>query len=174
MRTPSLKSRRIAVISVAVMLLLVMAYWSQRKSPAPVSPKPVSQPVTAVIADTSASDSAVATNDLAVGPKEPMPAPSLKRSAQPRASQVTDQPNESTEPVGPSPAQPVQEPAPVGCDQLILRNGDLVDVKVSEIGVTEIRYKKCRLPDGPDYAVLKAEVLSIRFANGDIERFTDQ
>lgn len=174
MSTPSSKSKRIAVIFLVALLLLVMGYWSQRKSLAPTSPKPVAQriPKPAVLADTSAGDSSVATKGQAVRLKEPVPAPSPQKSAQARASQLTNQSNESTEPVASSPAEPAKEPVLVACDQLILRNGDLLDVKVNEIGITEIRYKKCRWLDGPDYALLKSEVLSIRFANGDIERFT--
>lgn len=58
------------------------------------------------------------------------------------------------------------------CDQIVLRNGDVVSAKVKEVGVTEIRYKKCDRLDGPDYTVLKRDILSIKYANGEIERFT--
>lgn len=58
------------------------------------------------------------------------------------------------------------------CDQIVLRNGDLVDAKIKEVGVNEIRYKKCDRPDGPDYTISKRDVLSIKYSNGEIERFT--
>lgn len=58
------------------------------------------------------------------------------------------------------------------CDQIVLRNGDVVDAKVKEVGVTEIRYKKCDRLDGPDYTILKRDILSIKYSNGEIERFS--
>ena len=65
-----------------------------------------------------------------------------------------------------------RKPAPPQCDQLVLRNGDVIDAKVKEVGVNEIRYKKCDRPDGPDYTVSKRDVLSIKYSSGEIERFT--
>ena len=64
------------------------------------------------------------------------------------------------------------KPAAPGCDQIVLRNGDVVEAKVKEIGVTEIRYKKCDRQDGPDYTISKSDVLSIKYSNGEVERFT--
>lgn len=61
---------------------------------------------------------------------------------------------------------------PPGCDQIVLRNGDVVDAKVKEVGVNEIRYKKCDRQDGPDYTISKRDVLSIKYSNGEVERFT--
>ena len=63
------------------------------------------------------------------------------------------------------------KPAPPQCDQIVLRNGDLIDAKVKEVGVSEIKYKKCDRQDGPDYTISKRDVLSIRYSNGDVERF---
>lgn len=60
---------------------------------------------------------------------------------------------------------------PPGCDQIVLRNGDVVDAKVKEVGVNEIRYKKCDRQDGPDYTISKRDVLSIKYSNGEVERF---
>ena len=57
------------------------------------------------------------------------------------------------------------------CDQIVLRNGDVVEAKVKEVGVNEIRYKKCDRPDGPDYTISKRDVLSIKYSNGEVERF---
>lgn len=70
------------------------------------------------------------------------------------------------------PERPAESPAPPRCDQLVLRNGDLLDVTITEVGISEIRYKKCNRSDGPTYAVDKRDVLSIRFADGAVERFT--
>lgn len=61
---------------------------------------------------------------------------------------------------------------PPGCDQIVLRSGDVVDAKVKEVGVNEIRYKKCDRPDGPDYTISKRDVLSIKYSNGEVERFS--
>lgn len=61
---------------------------------------------------------------------------------------------------------------PPQCDQIVLRNGDVIEAKVKEVGVNEIRYKKCDRPDGPDYTISKRDILSIKYSNGEIERFT--
>jgi hypothetical protein len=65
-----------------------------------------------------------------------------------------------------------RKPAPPQCDQIVLRNGDVVEAKVKEVGVNEIRYKKCDRPDGPDYTISKRDVLSIKYSNGEVERFS--
>ncbi len=65
-----------------------------------------------------------------------------------------------------------RKPAPPQCDQIVLRNGDVIEAKVKEVGVNEIRYKKCDRPDGPDYTISKRDVLSIKYSNGEVERFT--
>ena len=57
------------------------------------------------------------------------------------------------------------------CDQIVLRSGDVIEAKVKEVGVNEIRYKKCDRPDGPDYTISKRDVLSIKYPNGEVERF---
>ncbi|AQG78125.1 DUF4190 domain-containing protein [Spirosoma montaniterrae] len=64
-----------------------------------------------------------------------------------------------------------RKPAAPGCDQIVLRNGDVIDAKVKEVGVNEIRYKKCDRQDGPDYTISKRDVLSIKYSNGEVERF---
>ena len=61
--------------------------------------------------------------------------------------------------------------APPQCDQIVLRSGDVIDAKVKEVGVNEIRYKKCDRQDGPDYTISKRDVLSIKYSNGEVERF---
>ena len=65
-----------------------------------------------------------------------------------------------------------RKPVPPGCDQIVLRNGDVVEAKVKEVGVNEIRYKKCDRQDGPDYTISKRDVLSIKYSNGEVERFS--
>lgn len=64
-----------------------------------------------------------------------------------------------------------RKPASAPCDQIVLRNGDVIEAKVKEVGVTEIKYKKCDRQDGPDYTISKRDVLSIKYSNGEVERF---
>jgi hypothetical protein len=63
------------------------------------------------------------------------------------------------------------KPLPPQCDQIVLRNGDVIEAKIKEVGVNEIKYKKCDRPDGPDYTISKRDVLSIKYSTGDVERF---
>lgn len=57
------------------------------------------------------------------------------------------------------------------CDQIVLRNGDVIEAKVKEVGVSEVKYKKCDRLDGPDYTISKRDILSIKYSNGEVERF---
>lgn len=59
------------------------------------------------------------------------------------------------------------------CDEIILRNGDIIQGKVLEIGVTEIKYKKCEFQTGPTYSVLKTDVFMVRYANGSKDVFNN-
>jgi len=52
------------------------------------------------------------------------------------------------------------------CDIIIMRNGDEIKAKVSEIGYDFIKYKRCDNPDGPQYTVQKSEVFMIKYPNG--------
>lgn len=52
------------------------------------------------------------------------------------------------------------------CDVITLRNGDEIEAKVSEITLTEIKYKKCTNLEGPTISVAKKDVLMIKYANG--------
>jgi hypothetical protein len=68
--------------------------------------------------------------------------------------------------------QPVQKDE--GCDDLIFKDGSEVKGKVTEISSTEVKYKKCDLPDGPVYVVKKSELFMIKYANGTREVFKDE
>lgn len=57
------------------------------------------------------------------------------------------------------------------CDEIVMRNGDILSVRVEEIGVNEIKYKKCTNLSGPTYTVLKDNVFLIKYANGDKDVF---
>ena len=54
----------------------------------------------------------------------------------------------------------------VECDVIVMRNGDEVKAKVSEVTSAVIKYKRCDLVDGPLYTVNKSEVFMIRYPNG--------
>ena len=59
-------------------------------------------------------------------------------------------------------------------DTLLLRNGASVPVKVLEVGVSEIRFRKTENPEGPVYTEPKSNILRIRYANGTTETFDTQ
>ncbi|MBJ6118716.1 hypothetical protein JAO76_10960 [Pontibacter sp. BT310] len=51
-------------------------------------------------------------------------------------------------------------------DILTKRNGDELQVKVQEITLTEVKYKRFDNPDGPLISILKSEVFMIKYENG--------
>lgn len=51
-------------------------------------------------------------------------------------------------------------------DVMIYRNGDEVNVKITEVGLETIKYKRSDNPDGPAYEVRKNDVFMIKYANG--------
>lgn len=55
---------------------------------------------------------------------------------------------------------------PEECDNIILTNGDEMKVKVIEIAINDIKYKKCENIDGPLYSIKKSEVFMIKYPNG--------
>jgi hypothetical protein len=57
-------------------------------------------------------------------------------------------------------------------DLIIKKNGDEINGKIQEVGVTEIKYKKTGNSEGPLYSVLKSEVFMIKYENGTKEVFT--
>ncbi len=57
-----------------------------------------------------------------------------------------------------------------GCgDIIIMKNGDEVKCKVTEINETEVQYKRCDNLDGPIVIVKKQEIFKIKYANGSEE-----
>ncbi len=56
-------------------------------------------------------------------------------------------------------------------DKIHLRNGDVIDGKVSEVGTRDISYKKADNPDGPSYRLGKGEVTKIEYENGSEDVF---
>ena len=58
------------------------------------------------------------------------------------------------------------------CDLITLRNGEEIQARVVEIGIAEIKYKKCDMQEGPDFVSLKSDIFMIRYSNGRKELFT--
>lgn len=58
------------------------------------------------------------------------------------------------------------------CDVIILRNGEEISCKVNEIGLSEIKYKKCNNVNGPTISVKKDDVFIIKYANGTKDVFS--
>ena len=56
-------------------------------------------------------------------------------------------------------------------DIIVLKNGSMIEAKVTEISATEIRYKRFSHLDGPTIVVSINNVLSIRYENGTVEIF---
>ena len=56
-------------------------------------------------------------------------------------------------------------------DIIVLRNGDIINAIVKEVQKSEIKYKKVSNPDGPLYSIEKSDVLSIKYTNGEIDKF---
>lgn len=56
-------------------------------------------------------------------------------------------------------------------DVLVLRNGDIINGLVTEITSSEVKYKKASNPNGPIYSIDKDEVLSIKYENGETDKF---
>lgn len=62
----------------------------------------------------------------------------------------------------------------IGCfaqDLIVKRDGSIIQAKVSEIGMSEVKYKKWSNQDGPSYIIPKNEVLAINYQNGEKETF---
>lgn len=52
------------------------------------------------------------------------------------------------------------------CDLIILNNGDEINAIVSEIGLTEVKYKRCDNLQGPVISIYKKDVFMIKYRNG--------
>jgi hypothetical protein len=61
----------------------------------------------------------------------------------------------------------------VNCDVILLKNGEEISAKVIEIGVYELKYKKCDNIDGPTFSILKKDVFMIKYPNGNRDVFKD-
>jgi hypothetical protein len=59
-------------------------------------------------------------------------------------------------------------------DFIVLQSGDSIKAKVEEVGVTEIKYKRFNLLDGPIYIILKSDVKYIRYSDGSRDIFSEK
>jgi hypothetical protein len=57
------------------------------------------------------------------------------------------------------------------CAEIIKKDGKIIEGKIIEVGVTEIKYKKCENNDGPVYSILKSDVFMIKYKNGENDVF---
>lgn len=60
------------------------------------------------------------------------------------------------------------------CDKMLLRSGEDLEVKIVEIGIEEIKYKKCNNLEGPTISILKKDVFMITYANGTKDVFKEE
>lgn len=167
MRSSSYGLKLLAVLT-AITILFIIAYRNpnERMAPTPDATQPA-----------SASAAAPDTPAVAAVPTPPpaalvRPKVASRQPVRPVAPAPHSVGPAARNPVQSAPvsAEPVPKSAAVVCSQIVLRNGDLIDAQVREIGTQEIRYKKCHWPDGPEYVISRADALSIRFANGEVER----
>ena len=59
-------------------------------------------------------------------------------------------------------------------DTLSTRYGETILVKVIEVGTTEVKYKKLDNLNGPDFSMLKSDLLIIKYENGTSEKFSKE
>lgn len=59
--------------------------------------------------------------------------------------------------------------APDTCDVILFKDGSEIRAKVEEVGIQEIKYKRCDLLSGPVYSSKKTDVFMINYANGQKE-----
>lgn len=52
------------------------------------------------------------------------------------------------------------------CDVLVFKDGSEIRVRILDINLTEVKYKKCDSPDGPNYVNRKSELFMVRYADG--------
>jgi hypothetical protein len=52
------------------------------------------------------------------------------------------------------------------CQKLIMNNGNEISAMILEISSTEIRYKRCENPSGPDYVLPKSLIFLVQYGDG--------
>ncbi len=58
-------------------------------------------------------------------------------------------------------------------DVIVMKDGSTILSKVVEIGTTEVKYKKYSNLEGPNYAILKSDIMVINYENGQKDTFND-
>ncbi len=94
-------------------------------------------------------------------------------SRQPNAIKAEDEDLSLTSSASPSLQSAEFTPKPVlffppedSCDVLIFKDGSEVKAKILEVGVNDIKYKRCSNLDGPNHISRKSEIFMIKYANG--------
>ena len=59
-------------------------------------------------------------------------------------------------------------------DVVVLKDGDVIQTKVVEVGENEVKYKKWENIDGPTYTMSISKILAINYQNGTKDSFTIQ
>jgi hypothetical protein len=54
------------------------------------------------------------------------------------------------------------------CFTMYLKNGDVLEVKIIQIGTTEIKYQRCNKPGDPEILIAKSDVFNIKDSGGDV------
>lgn len=57
-------------------------------------------------------------------------------------------------------------------DVITQKNGDKINAKIVEVGISEIKYKKFDNQDGPVYSIAKRDILKIIYENGTTDQFS--
>jgi hypothetical protein len=57
------------------------------------------------------------------------------------------------------------------CDTIVLKSGTIIIGKVEEIGVSELKYRRCNNLNGPVISMLKTDVSKIIYSNGTSDLF---
>ncbi|MBX3165423.1 MAG: DUF4190 domain-containing protein [Bacteroidetes bacterium] len=60
------------------------------------------------------------------------------------------------------------------CDEIVFKDGKETKVKLIEINSSEVRYKRCDMPNGPLYVAKKSEIFMVKYANGTREIFKNE
>ena len=59
-------------------------------------------------------------------------------------------------------------------DIIVTKKSEKIEAKITDVEQDCIKYKKYNYQEGPTYTILKADIASIIYQNGDVETFTDQ
>lgn len=54
------------------------------------------------------------------------------------------------------------------CARIVLKSGEIIEAKISQIGQTQIQYRKCGAADSPMISISKEDVLSVMSATGEM------